>query len=385
MTPPELDDPILERVRRARPAPPAGAEVRPVDAHQQLVEIIRPTEKRHHRRGRARQRITAALVPSLGVAVVIAMAGFIIAVNARHHTTAAAAGERGTRLTAREFAVAVGFGTAVPGFGSDAATRLLFDAEQQLRARCMSRRGLGYQIEQLPSVGRLPSFTGYPTTFYPSPTPGPYPESALLAERTRNGFGIYRNANTPRIDPDPEDRYVASLSRTERASWLRAWTGPHGCLSEAAASIYGSRRGTAKAESLSTIVYNHLVAAVYSSSGAPSAANQKTAEAAAAWSRCVRAHVGRSFDDEAALVAWLQNTSTTAEQQTAGFRQREVRYALMSTRCAYSSGQAQAFAAAFRAAANRLPANIVDQLQFVIAHQASWIARARAALKKTQA
>ena len=377
MTPSELDDPILERVRAARPAPPAGADHVPARAHEQLSEILSAPRGRDRRRTLLRRRMAGALVPSLGVAVAVAVMVIVLTAHTGRSPSTSPATGASRPLTAHEYAVALGFGTVVPGLGSDAATRLLFDAEQQLRARCMSARGLTYKVERAPADGRLPSFTGYPTTFYPNPSPGPYPEAALLAARERDGFGLYVEATAPRTDPDPEDHYVASLPAPVRTRWESAWTGPRGCLSETAKELYGSREQATIAGSLPTLVYNSLNGAAYTRSGSLSPNDRATAKAAARWSSCVHAQTGEVFADEDGLVAWLSNGTRPAQQRTERFRRREIRYALISTTCAYSSGQAQAFAAAFRAAANHLPANVLRDLRFVLTHQARWLANAR--------
>ena len=51
--------------------------------------------------------------------------------------------------------------------------------------------------------------------------------------------------------------------------------------------------------------------------------------------------------------------------RTQSFRHLEIRQAVNDTRCAYSTGQAQTFAAAFEAAVNHLPAKLDGQLRFV--------------------
>jgi hypothetical protein len=380
MTGSQLDDPVLQRVRAARPAAPGNGEGLPPDAWALLEAIVaeRPV-RRPRRRAFARGRFTGWLGPVIGLLVAVAVAAVAIVVVGHRREPASSAS--GTDLTAAQYALALGADTVTSSPASTTSARPLFDAEQLLRERCMRQRGLGYRIERFPQPGRLPSITGYASTFYPAPTSSPYPESTLLAVRARSGFGLYRGAAAARRNPDPEDSYLRTLNPRERSRWLAGWRGPHGCLALASARLYGSRHAASVSQSLPTLVYDYLTSTVYTTSGAISPQNQRTAASAGAWSRCMRRATGHTFSDEDALVAWLVNTHSPRQQRTNAFPLLETRYAVLDTRCAYQVRQPQAFTAAFRTAANHLPPRIHTQLQFVLDHEVQWVARTRAILK----
>ncbi len=385
MTASQLDDPVLQRVRAARPPAPEHGQGLPPDAWALLEAIVAERPVRRPRRGAfARGRFTGWLAPVIGLLVAVAVAAVAIVVVGHRRQPASSPVGSGTHLTAAEYALALGADTVTSSPAGTNSARPLFDAEQGLREQCMRQRGLGYRIERFPQPGRLPSITGYPSTFYPAPTSSPYPESTLLAVRARSGFGLYRGAAAGRRDPDTEDNYLRTLNPRERSRWLAAWRGPHGCLALASARLYASSHAASVSQSLPTLVYDYLTSTVYTTSGAISPQNQRTAAAASGWSRCMRRATGHTFSDEDALVAWLVNTNSPRQQRTNTFRLLETRYAVLDTRCAYQVRQPQAFTAAFRTAANHLPPSIHTQLQFVLDHEAQWVARARAVLNGRQ-
>jgi hypothetical protein len=380
----QQDDPVLERVRAARPGSPAHGAGLPPDARKLLEAIVaepRGGRRRGTRRGFARRRLTGWVAPALGAAVTLGVAAVAILVLGHRVEPTSSARPSGTRLTAAQYAIALGADSVTSSSAGTTRARLLFDAEQLLRQQCMRQRGVTYRIEPFPQPGPLPSITGYPSTFYPAPTPSSYPESTLLTVRAASGFGLYEDATGAHRDPDPEDAYIRTLSPRDRSRWLAAWRGTHGCLSLASAQLYGSAHAASVVQLLPSLVYDYLDSTVYSASGAISPHNQRTAAATTAWSRCMRHATGRTFSDEDALMTWLLNSDSPRQQRTTAFRLRETHYAVLDTRCAYLVGQPQAFTAAFRAAANHLPPGIKAQLQYLLDHEPQWVRRAREILK----
>jgi hypothetical protein len=76
---------------------------------------------------------------------------------------------------------------------------------------------------------------------------------------------------------------------------------------------------------------------------------------------------GHAWTDENALINGLGND----------YRGPTARMlAVADAKCAYSTRQAQTFAAAFRQAANHLPSNIQTELRFLLAHRPAWIDKA---------
>ncbi len=382
MSAPQLHDPVLERVRAARPAAPRYSEGLP-PAAQALLEAIVADPPRHRRVRRgafARERFTGRVAPLLGLVVALGVAALAIVAVGHRRQPAGSAGSSATRLTAGQYAIALGADTVTSSPAGTTSARLLFAADQRLRERCMRQRGQEYRIERFPQPGPLPSITGYPSTFYPAPTASPYPESTLLAVRARSGFGLYEAATTQRASPDPEDSYIRTLTARERSRWLASWRGPHGCLSLASTQLYGSAHAASIAQSVPTAVYNYLTSTVYTTAGAISLRDQPTAATALAWSRCMRHNTGHTFSNEDALIAWLLDTNNPRQQHTNRFRRLETHYAVIDTQCAYSVGQPRTFTAAFREAANHLPPNLHAQLRFVLNRKPRWVARAQAIL-----
>jgi RNA polymerase sigma factor (sigma-70 family) len=103
-----------------------------------------------------------------------------------------------------------------------------------------------------------------------------------------------------------------------------------------------------------------------------------SAHAAAAWSRCMRKTTGHAWPDENALITAI----TGPNGDSTGPSARSM--AIADTKCAYSTGQAQAFAAAFRQAATNLPTTIQTQLRYLLARRAAWINKAQHILASSQ-
>ncbi len=339
------------------------------------------------RRARARvrrrlARLGPGLVPALGALAALAI-GLLAIVGLDHHRpTRAPATANGT---ARRHLTPAAYAFALGGESAGAAGRLLFNADQKLRGRCMAASGLHYIPSVWPDTTLpgartdLPSSTGYPTTWYPQPIPGVYPEAALLAEARSTAFGIHLGAVALPSHADPDDTYVSTLSPARRRTWIRTFDGRHGCMWKASDGLYGSPRAAAIAETLPTLLYDTLNGAAYRRNGVLRKDDGRIAASAAAWSRCMLGATGRDYADETALINALFAFPPRTER-TAGFARLERSDAVADVRCAYASGQAQTFAAAFHAAANRLPKRVASELRFVLAHRAHWLARARAVL-----
>ena len=272
-------------------------------------------------------------------------------------------------LSASQYAFAVGGDASIRTSETQKTSGLVLGAADQiLRERCMRSRGFRYVQDPAPTTDPLPSVTGYPSTFYPNPLPSAYPEATLLAFRERQGFGLPPNSH---VDTDPDDRYLKTLSPTRRKAWLKAWMGQNGCYGAAEVQLFGSRRAANLEQQVPALIYNYLNTVVYTPKGAIDTSHATTANAAAAWSRCMRASTGRAWPDENAVVSAVSGPA--ADRTHASAR----RLTVADTKCAYSTGQAQAFAAAFRQAATHLPTRIQTPLRYLLAHRAGWIKKAQ--------
>lgn len=375
MTDERVDDPILLAVRASRPAASAVADDASSLQAQALLERIvsLPAPADQRRRRRTFLRWPDWAIPAFGgvIAVVVAVIA-LVGLEHRHRApvTPTVSG-RGLALSASQYVFAVG-GDSSPRTSPQQLRSglVLYRAEQILRARCMRPRGFHYVLDPAPSVNPLPSTTGYPSTFYPQPIATAYPEQALLALRQRDGFGIHTSRLNQKNQSDPDDRYLKTLPPARQKQWLQAFHGRNGCSGTAEVQLFGSRRAANLESSVPTLVYNHLNTVAYNPDGSIAQSNTRTAAAAAAWSRCMHAATGNTWPDENALI-------TSLEKQSA---RREITLAVTDTKCAYRSGQAQTFAAAFRQAANHLPATIHIDLQYLLTHRAAWIDRAHTIL-----
>jgi hypothetical protein len=375
-----LDDELLVAVRDARPAS-SGLDTSPFSpAAEKILERALSARElgRNRRRGHADARWLGWVVPI--VASMSAITVLILALadlGHRHPTNSSVGSAAAHGLSDAQYVLALG-GDPSPSTG----TLLLFRADQLLRAQCMQQRGFHYVLDPTPTAGLsgLPTSSPSPSTFYPEPSVTAYAESKLLAFRAIHGFGIYGGAVAPHTDPDPDDRYLKTLPRSQQRRWLNAWTGKDGCYGTAEAQLYDSRRAANMAGAVPTLVYNYLDNIVYDHTGAISTRDRRTATAASAWSQCMQRATGHVWSDENALITWLLDAYTPRQTRTRTFRQLEIHQAISDTHCSYSTGQAQTFAAAFRQAANHLPAQIESQLRFVLTHRLEWIAQARTIL-----
>lgn len=373
-----LEDPLLLAVRAARPAPPSGDES-PHSPEARLV-LERALASTPRTGGRPPRRVrpggwAGRIVPALGVLMTVAIVVLALATLGHRqsrspapHGSAPAAVPSGSGLTgplsAAQYAFAVGGDSSTHTSRTQVTSGLrLVRADQVLRERCMAQRGFHYVPDPTPTTSDLPSMTGYPSTFYPQPLASAYPESALLTLRKRDGFDV---ASSTR-DPDPDDRYLKTLPPAERRLWLTAWSGHDGCYGTAEVELFGSRQAASLEQLLPSQIYNYLNSTVYTPKGAISRSNAATANAAAAWSRCMRTRTGRAWTDENALIVGLENNYTGPKAR---------RLAVADTKCAYSSGQAQVFAAAFHHAAAHLPIKLQHELRYLLAHRHAWINRA---------
>jgi len=375
MTDERIDDPILLAVRASRPAAAAVADPATSPRAQALLERIvsSPPTADRRRHQRTSPRWTDWTIPALGgvIAVLVAIVALVgLGHNHRAPGRPTVSGQ-GLALSPGQYVFAVG-GDSSPRTSPQQLQNglVLYRAEQILRARCMQQRGFHYPLEPTPSVSALPSATGYPSTFYPQPIASVYPEQALLALRQRDGLGIHTGRQQQGHDPDPVDRYLKTLPTARQQLWLQAFHGRNGCYGSAEVQLFGSRRAANLESSAPILIDNHLNTVAYNADGSIAQSSTRTAAAAAAWSRCMRTATGIAWPDENALI-------TTLAKQSA---RREITLAVTDTKCAYSTGQAQTFAAAFRQAANHLPPPIQTDLQYLLTHRAYWIHRARTIL-----
>lgn len=359
-------DPTLTRLDESGPEPPAP----PPPACRRLTS-------------RLFERPAGWAVPAAGVLTTIAVVAVALGVLKPSHRpqratsrsapnqTSSATGSKQTRsaggpgrtLSARAYAFAVGGDANAPGGA------VLLHAEQVLRERCMRQRGFGYIVLPPPARTALPSVTGYPSTFYPQPLLTAYPESALLALREREGFGLASALATQGHDTDPNDQYLKTLSPAQQRLWRTAWMGRNGCYGQTEVQLFGSRRAANLEQLLPTKIYDEPNTAVYTPRGSISPSNPATRNAAAAWARCMQATTGQTWTDENALV-------TSLSDQHNAFAKSEIHLAVADTKCAYRTGQAQTFAAAFRRAATQLPPTTTAELRFLLARRNAWIKKA---------
>jgi hypothetical protein len=88
---------------------------------------------------------------------------------------------------------------------------------------------------------------------------------------------------------------------------------------------------------------------------------------------------GHNWRDENALIASLSGRSAGPRP---ALRRLEIRDALADTRCSYSTGQAQTFAADFVSIAEHLPGPIEKQLSYLLSHRSAWVVRATRILER---
>lgn len=387
----------LDQLRRENPVPdavptmPLEMMLRRLD-EEPPAAISKSAAQQHGNRGpRSRTHRVGAVVPALSVAVAIAIgATILLSIRSRatgpHPTThsntstvsppPAGSGPAQT-LSASAYAFAVG-GDSSPGGTSRVQASsglLLFRADQVLRGRCMSQRGFRYIPDPTPRVSVLPSATGYPSTFYPQPMLSAYPEAALLTLREHEGFDLNAGSVVNHTDQDPDDRYLKTLPPAGQKRWLNAWMGHNGCYGAAETQLFGSQRAANLEQLLPSQIYDYLNSTVYTSDGAISASNPRTADATAAWSRCMRTATGRTWATENALISSISSGPIPTRLRYK-FAAAEISLAVADTRCAYSTGQAQAFAAAFRIAATHLPVTLQTKLRFLLAHRHAWVTKA---------
>jgi hypothetical protein len=393
---------VLDQLRGENPVPGEVPTV-PLETMMRRLDEAPPAEISRSRAARVRarglrspNRRLAAVLPILSVAVVIAIAGTVL-LSVKSHTARPTAvpstapvtpGGSGLALSAGEYAFAVGGDVSPrPSRTQASSGLLLFRADQVLRERCMRQRGFRYIPAGTPTTSALPATTGYPSTFYPQPMISAYPEAVLLAFRQRHGFGLSTSAGASHTDPDRNDRYLKTLSSARQQQWRNAWMGHHGCYGLAQAELFGSQRAATLEQQVPVQIYNYLTSTVYTPDGAISAANPSTAAAAAAWSRCMRTATGHTWPDEDALISSLTNDQTLTQSQSQSqsrlrfqLAAAETNLAVTGARCAYGTGQAQAFAAAFHHAATHLPAALATELRYLLDQRNAWIASAQTIL-----
>jgi hypothetical protein len=371
----------------------------PLETMMHRLEDAPPLEIFKSRMSRARPRASgsskrrvAVVIPILSVAVVIVIAATVLlsvksrttGPNAAPSTVSAAPGGSGQALSTGEYAFAVG-GDLSPRTSRTQASSglLLFRADQVLRERCMRQRGFRYIPAAIPTTSDLPAATGYPSTFYPQPIPSAYPEAVLLAFRQQHGFGLNPAAGASHTDPDPNDRYLKTLPPARQHQWRNAWMGHNGCYGRAQVELFASQRAATLEQQVPVGIYNYLASTVYTTDGAISPAKRSTAAAVAAWSGCMRTATGHTWPDENALISSLTNDQTLKQSQTRlrfQLAAAETNLAITDARCAYSTGQAQTFAAAFHHAATHLPATLASELRYLLEHRDAWVAKAKTIL-----
>lgn len=283
-----------------------------------------------------------------------------------------AAAKRAVGLTAQEYAYVVNSGQYSPGrpLAYAASADVLFRAEQLARARCMQRAGFAYvpDHEQKTPLGR-------PTTFDPQATGLAPQESTLFAYRERHGFGLHELAlaaadRGTASDPDPDDRYLATLSARKRAAWLRAWERAPGggCLHVAERQVYGSVANADAAVQTPNDVRNFAMHQILGEA--------RVMAVTRGWTACMRRSTGRPWSNENAVLRRLVSAYPVQYIATVAFLHKEIALAVADTRCAYTTGQAQVYASAFVRAANALPPSLSASLVKAFAVRSAALRRA---------
>lgn len=217
--------------------------------------------------------------------------------------------------------------------------------------------------------------------------PGVAPsEASLLRYRRRSGYGLYEMFRAPAAGQLPNDRYVASLTSAAQTRWLIAFEGDRsqvasmrfpggvvinyqrgGCQGRAQATVFGSVAAFTRRQYEPTIIYRELSDAAF--------ASPSVRRARRAWSACVARAVGKHFTSPGGLQGALQRRyeSTGATPAT---RRLEIRDALADTACAYSTGLAGRYSAAFWDATRRLPVPQQRDLTILVTQDAQAYSRA---------
>lgn len=278
-------------------------------------------------------------------------------------------------LTASQYAYVIDAGqpSSTSGRSYFSQANAVFQAEQALRARCMRSSGFRYIRDPEVSAG------GTYTTFDPQPDGRPPRKQELLAEREKNGFGLYAAAiaaHRPAVDPDPDDRYLMTLPRPRRAAWLRAWWGGRdgGCLRIAQTELYGSPANASADVVIPATIRNSLIMRAGS--------DPSIVAVTARWSACMLHATGVHWANEGSLIGTLA-TRPEKVKRTWAFHALETNDAVASARCGYATGQAQVYAAVYVQEASHLPSGLDQLLQRALVGRSEAVARARRVLSRT--
>lgn len=251
------------------------------------------------------------------------------------------------------------YGGRVPGQVS-----LIDRAEDKVVVDCMNRHGFYFatQPELTASLGD----DGLSST----PGPGATAESAALTYAHRYGFGIYERIAAVAQGPSPAmrrlDSYTTHLSARKYAAMTLAQVGNQtnrvrvnfpagagydlvptgGCTGQAARKVYGSvSRNDLRLNAV--VAINHTLSERAHGSTAVSATEPR-------YARCMERRAGHAFENQAATVRWL-GLHYKAPSTWSSAKALELKYAVDSTRCMYTSGGARAYAMAYWIAARRMP------------------------------
>ena len=217
--------------------------------------------------------------------------------------------------------------------------------------------------------------------------PGVAPsEASLLRYRRRNGYGLYQMFRAPAAGQLPNDRYVASLTSAAQTRWLVAFEGDRsqdasmsfpggvvinyqrgGCQGRAQATVFGSVAAFTRRQYEPTIIYRELSDAAF--------ASPQVRRAGRAWSACVARAVGTHFSSPGALQGALQRRYESTGATPATHR-LEIRDAIADTTCAYGTGLARSYSAAFWDSTRRLPLPQQRDLTILVAQEAQAYSRA---------
>jgi hypothetical protein len=57
------------------------------------------------------------------------------------------------------------------------------------------------------------------------------------------------------VDPDPDDRYLKTLSPARQKAWRKAWIGNNGCYGIAEIQLFGSRHAANLEQQIPVLIY----------------------------------------------------------------------------------------------------------------------------------
>jgi hypothetical protein len=256
------------------------------------------------------------------------------------------------------------------------AQQYLFAATQELTRRCMTAKGFQYIPAHMAPPQPLAAANNELNANGRAPS-----ESVQLLQREKVGYGIYESLlpyakQNGEASAPANDIYVRTLSSARQKQYMislegepsqRAQATPPGgtpytyvtggCLARVNSELYGSPGVANAVVSTPQAVREQLVTATESD---PSVVAEKLS-----WSRCIQQSTGHSFANPPAVAGWLSR-QYSARGVTTGLRRLEISLATADTRCAYTTGLAQGYAATFRHRADHLSATLQGTLLLLL-------------------